>query len=217
MTTSNNENQGCLAAIFQGSRRKSDDSKAEHAPSTALQKFPYKLRDKFLSPAEFGFYKVLSSAIPSDIAILAKTRLADIVKVDRTITPYSSEARLYFNKVVQKHVDFLICQADTLKPLAGIELDDTSHQEPERVSRDELVDNVFEAANLPLVRIQVQEKYDQGEITRLLSPFWGPSASPNCPKCDQPMLIRTAKSGEHQGKKFYVCPDTKNCRTYFPA
>jgi len=217
MATSNNQNKGCLAAIFRVFGRNGDTSRADAASPQTLQKYPYQLKEPFLSPAEVEFYKVLSSVIPTDVAILAKTRLANIIKVDRTIVPYSSEARLYFNKIVQKHVDFLLCQAETLNPLVGVELDNSSHQEPERANRDDLVDNIFEAANLPLVRIQVQEKYDQEAIAHLLIPFWGSTASPSCPKCDQTMLIRTAKSGEHQGKKFFVCPDTKNCRTYFPS
>ncbi|MBL7163709.1 MAG: DUF2726 domain-containing protein [Anaerolineales bacterium] len=216
MTTSKDQNQGCLTAILQVFGRKPKPEKAKHGKSKP-QKCPYQLKETFLSYAELVFYKQLSLAVPPNVAILIKTRLADIFKIDRSIVPYSSESRLYFNKISQKHVDFLLCHADTMNPLVGIELDDSSHQKPDRVSRDELVDNIFEAANLPLVRIQVQSTYDKGEIARLLSPFWESSTPPNCPKCDQPMLIRTAKSGEHQGVKFYVCPDTKNCRTYFPA
>ena len=212
MTTSKDQNQGCIAVILQIFQRK---PKSENTQSQ--QKYPYQLRKPFLSPAELVFYTALKSVVPSGVAILAKIRLADIVKVDRSIAPYSSEANIYFNKITRKHVDFLLCQADALNPMVAIELDDSSHQKPDRVRRDELVDNIFEAANFPLVRVQVQSSYDIGDITRVLSPFWESSSPPQCPKCDQPMLIRTARNGEHQGVKFYVCPDTKNCRTYFPA
>ncbi len=215
MTKTNDQNQGCLAAIFQIFKRNPEVIEPEK--DQPLQKYPYQLRESFLSPAEFAFYKVLASAIPANAVILSKTRMADIIKVDRTIVPYSSEARLYFNQIVQKHIDFLVCQRETLNPLVGIELDDTNHSEPDKLHRDDFVDNAFEAANLPLVRVQALEAYDEGEVTRILSPYWGLESAPHCPKCDRPMLIRTAKSGEHEGKKFYVCPDTKNCRTYFPA
>ena len=32
----------------------------------------------------------------------------------------------YWNKINRKHVDFLICDDETLKPLVGIELDDST-------------------------------------------------------------------------------------------
>ena len=33
-----------------------------------------------------------------------------------------------------------------------------------------------------------------------------------CPKCGIPMVMKTAKQGEHQGKRFYVCPNYKQCQ-----
>jgi len=37
-----------------------------------------------------------------------------------------------------------------------------------------------------------------------------------CPKCSVPMEIRVANKGEHQGKKFYVCPNYKECQQVLP-
>lgn len=38
-----------------------------------------------------------------------------------------------------------------------------------------------------------------------------------CPKCHLPMIIQTPTKGENQGKKFYVCPNYKQCRQFFPV
>ncbi|WP_075063682.1 heavy metal-binding domain-containing protein [Ornatilinea apprima] len=38
-----------------------------------------------------------------------------------------------------------------------------------------------------------------------------------CPKCHVPMIIQTATNGENQGKKFYVCPNYKQCQQFFPV
>jgi len=38
-----------------------------------------------------------------------------------------------------------------------------------------------------------------------------------CPKCSVPMEIRVANKGEHQGKKFYVCPNYKQCQQILPV
>ena len=174
------------------------------------------LRETIVSPAELAFHKVLKIIIPPDADILVKPRLADVFKVDRIAIPYPSEARLYFKNIAQMHVDFLLCHVDEMLPLLGVELSDPSQEQPELLARNELMDNVFEAANLPLVRFPAQASYDQKELIRILNPLWQSHLPPNCPKCDQPMLIRSVKTGEDAGKQFYVCPDYQNCRTYFP-
>jgi len=37
-----------------------------------------------------------------------------------------------------------------------------------------------------------------------------------CPKCNLPMEIKVANKGEQQGKRFYVCPNYKQCQQVFP-
>jgi restriction system protein len=39
-----------------------------------------------------------------------------------------------------------------------------------------------------------------------------PSAVPPCPKCAEPMLRRTARSGANAGSEFWGCPSFPNCR-----
>jgi hypothetical protein len=37
-----------------------------------------------------------------------------------------------------------------------------------------------------------------------------------CPKCNLQMEIKVANKGAHQGKKFYVCPNYKQCQQVVP-
>ena len=37
------------------------------------------------------------------------------------------------------------------------------------------------------------------------------SLTPTCPKCGIPMKIVIATAGKHQGEKFYLCPNYKQC------
>lgn len=108
---------------------------------------PYRLRDDFLSPAEFPFYKVLSSLVGASLTIESKVRLADVCFVAR---PYENFA--YFNRITRKHLDFLVCDATTMKPLFGVELDDSSHDRTDRQERDQFVEDVCKVAGLPLLR-----------------------------------------------------------------
>jgi predicted RNA-binding Zn-ribbon protein involved in translation (DUF1610 family) len=138
----------------------------------------------------------------------------------------TSKHRTYTNKIDRKHVDFLLCDPKTVRPILGIELDDKSHQRPDRQERDEFVQNVFSAAKLPLVRIPVKRAYTSTELNVLLQPYLGKKdlpalplvtpqdapTVPHCPKCGSEMILRTAKSGTNQGEKFWGCSNFPQCR-----
>ena len=108
-----NNNSGCLS-IFLPFLKKKEPVQAE---------LPYRVKDDFLSDAELSFYKVLESVLGSKLAIQSKVRLADIFFVAR---PHENQS--FRNKISQKHLDFLICNPKTMRPLFGIELDDASHK-----------------------------------------------------------------------------------------
>jgi very-short-patch-repair endonuclease len=124
------------------------------------------LRDDFLSPAEFSAYKVLSSVSSTRFTVQSKVRLADIFFVARP-----NENVGFFNRITQKHLDFLVCDSITMKPLLGIELDDSSHHRNNRQERDDFVESVFQVAGLPLLRVQVQREYNTREVAAQIAPF----------------------------------------------
>jgi len=186
--------------------------------------FPYLLRDDFLSRAELSFYLVLKNTLTDRALISPKVGLADLFYV-KSNDP--SKFRTYTNKIDRKHVDFLLCDPKTVKPILGIELDDKSHQKSDRKERDAFVEQVFKAASLPLVRIKTQRSYSTKELKSILSqyieikrteaPIHSPSSEkqtviPLCPKCGNEMVLRTAKKGANQGNQFWGCPDFPRCR-----
>jgi hypothetical protein len=126
---------------------------------------PYKLRSNLLSAAEFSFYKVLETAVQKKVEIQCKVRLADIF-----YTSYGTNVS-HFNRITGKHVDFLLCDLQTMKPLMGIELDDASHSQPERKERDVFVDKVFKVAELPLLHIQAKRTYHPEELMAKIKEF----------------------------------------------
>jgi len=134
----------------------------ERKPQTV---FPYALRDDFLSKAELNFYRVLVGVVSPDVTVLTKVSLGDLFYAK---SGDSSEWRIYTNKIDRKHVDFLLCDRQTMQPLAGIELDDRSHQRADRQERDAFVDQVFEVTGLPLHRVRVQRSYALTELRALL-------------------------------------------------
>jgi len=227
MTSSTQNNPGCLSAVLQAIGLK--------PKVKTIEKLPYQLKGHFLSPAELSFYHVLSSIIAPKITVCPKIRLADIISVSRKKEYYT-----YFNKISSKHIDFLLCQADTMQPILAIELDDSSHNRQRRQERDEFVNKAFKAIGLPLVRFPAQRAYVTKDLSIYLSRIQGiisppgeetvgpPQAdpiseqdttnhpNPTCPKCSSPMVVRTVKTGEHQGKQFYGCSTYPKCRGVLP-
>jgi hypothetical protein len=183
--------------------------------------FPYHLVDEFASPAELNFFFNLKSAVGDSAQIFSKVKLSDLFYAK---TGDYGKNRSYTNRIDRKHVDFLLCDPKTLKPILGIELDDKSHQRADRQERDGFVNHVFAAAKLPLIHISVQRGYSQSELKAKLSahisgsptkneqPEQVQESSPLCPKCGSVMVLRTAKRGDNQGGKFWGCSKYPECR-----
>ncbi len=144
------------------------DEQQESVGEAPAHVFPYRMRDDFLSPAERNFYQVLRSVAGSRLLICPKVSLSDLFYV-KSADP--REYRVYTNKIDRKHVDFLLCNSETLIPLAGIELDDKSHERADRKQRDDFVEGVFAAAELALLRVRVQRGYQPQELAALLEPL----------------------------------------------
>jgi hypothetical protein len=183
---------------------------------------PFRLRDDFLSPAELAFYRVLEKAAAGQFTLSPKVNLADLFFVSR---PHENQS--FRNQIDRKHVDFLLCDPATMKPRCGIELDDSSHARRDRQERDALVDQVFAAAGLPLLRVPARAHYDAAELAASISQAASPSsettpvpstvhsraaAIPTCPKCGIPMVKRVSTKGQTTGKPFFGCPNFPKCR-----
>lgn len=176
---------------------------------------PYYQRE-VLSRAELSFYHVLRTAVGSDVALFTKVNLGDLFGVK---TKDASERQRYRNKIDRKHVDFLLCDPNQMRPLVAIELDDKSHQRKDRQARDAFVDEVFQVAGLPLVRVPAQKGYSIETVRSLLGEHLSaptadvvPAGQVQCPKCGSAMVERTVKKGEHAGKQFWGCTNYPNCR-----
>lgn len=123
---------------------------------------PYEKRTRLLTEAELAFYRVLHSATAGDWPLFAMVRLADLIQVK----PQSPSAQTWQNKIQAKHLDFVLCDPDTLEAKLAIELDDASHEKPDRKVRDAFVDEALGAAGLPILRITCAAHYDKGALRK---------------------------------------------------
>ncbi len=206
-----NEKSGCLGLILRAIGI--GPSPSDSGP------LPFRLRDDFLSPAEISFYHVLMAAADSRFTVCPKVNLSDIFFVTR---PDLNQAAR--NRISCKHVDFLLCDGRSMRPCAGIELDDSSHARKDRQARDAYVERVFETAGLPLLRFPARHSYAVSDIASRLAGCLGgsaasapvpnptdlaPSPTPLCPKCGIPLVLRHGAGGRGD---FFGCANYPRCR-----
>gem|GEM_PF-5117525 len=129
--------------------------------------FPYQINNNFLTENEKKLYYALENfGKKNNFHILSKVRLEDLLYL-----PLKTKNRWkYHNKVKSYHIDFVICDYQSLKPKIAIELNDSTHSRPDRQKRDKFIKEVFESINLPLLWMETHNFYDPNEIsTRILN------------------------------------------------
>ena len=87
-------------------------------------KTPYERQEYFLSPAEKQFYDVLLELVGEEITICPKPSVREVLRVRDDI---KRDRLKYFNWISQKHVDFVLCDRETMQILCAVELDDRTH------------------------------------------------------------------------------------------
>ncbi len=131
-------------------------------------RYPYVRSPSILIETEQRFYKALNAALKGRVIIMATVRIADIIKVHKSVPDESELYWQYFSKISQKHIDFVLVDKKTFATLCLIELDDISHLRPDRWKRDQFVNQVMEQANLPLFRFSVLPKRKRYNFSKLL-------------------------------------------------
>lgn len=132
--------------------------------------YPYEKIVSICTKTEARFYQQLIESVKGDFLIFGKVRIADLLKVRK-----GAKNRLSWqNRINCKHIDFVLCDPVSLEIRVAIELDDRSHQRPDRIERDKFVNKAFEDASFPILRIKTADQYDQKlirkTIERALSP-----------------------------------------------
>lgn len=136
----------------------------------------YVARTAVFTPAERSFLGVMDGVLPDGVSWLGKVRLGDVFVTRKGLSP--SQRSSAWNRINQKHVDFLLVRVSDFAPLAGIELDDSSHDADDRKARDAFVDEVFRSANLPLLHVPAQSAYNPAELRKQIATLIGDRAAP---------------------------------------
>ncbi len=132
----------------------------------------YRRAGPLFTPAELRFLAALEKAVAGRARVYGKVRLADVLAVKDSVS--GKHFWRAFNAIACKHLDYVLCERDTLAVILAIELDDRSHARDERRARDAFVDEALAGAGIPLLRFPVRGRYAQRELDEALRPWLPP-------------------------------------------
>lgn len=102
-----------------------------------------------LTEVEQVLYYRLVEALP-DLVVLAQVPLTAILGIRRQ---GNKGWQAQFNAISRKSVDYVVCRKD-FSIVAVIELDDKTHEKPDRQKSDEVKDSAFKAVGIEVLRLK---------------------------------------------------------------
>jgi len=145
-----------LEAIFGVSETKTD--------SKLLR---YLLKGRTMNISEQALYINLQKMLGDKYIVLSKVRLEDFIEVDSKGLTRNEWWGLR-GKIKSRHVDFLICDQNTTRPILALELDGKSHQSASRMERDNFINELYSHVQLRIEHIRVGSDFKQ-EVERINS------------------------------------------------
>jgi len=133
----------------------------------------YAKKPSVLTATEQRFLSALEKAVGDRYRILFQVRVADVV--DLKIAPYSKGRWSAFNRIKSKSFDFVLCDRQSTEPLLAIELNDSTHNRPNRIRRDELLHQICHSIGLPIIFQNTQFTYDVFELQGRIAAAIGPA------------------------------------------
>lgn len=188
--------------------------------------FQFSKREPLFTPAERSFLGVLDQCVGNQFRVFGKVRLGDLITPAKEMDNKSrTTAR---NKANQKHVDFVLCKADTLAVIAAIELDDSSHGTEKTKKRDNELESFLSSAGLTLIRFPAQRAYTLEDVRQKIEGLVGEAPVATCtaeaqipvslcPKCGSALVRKKSTKGEEKGREFMACPQFPKCRHIEPV
>lgn len=128
-------------------------------------KYKYNRKQFFLTRAEHECYDALVSAVGEKYYVFPQVHLPTIL--DNKVKGQNWRSAL--SHINRKSVDFVLCDKNYISPKLAIELDDKSHERPDRQDRDREVKRILEIAGLPLLRIENHGRFNPEDISQKIN------------------------------------------------
>ena len=112
--------------------------------------YEYRKKDCIMTEAEHKCFNALEQAVGDRYYIFPQVHLPSIL--DHKIKGQKWVSAFFH--ISQKSVDFVLCDKEKMSPILAIELDDWSHNRPDRQERDREVEQIFKDAHMPILRLK---------------------------------------------------------------
>jgi len=116
----------------------------------------YKKKEFLLNIPERKFFERIQQIIPDKYIIFPQVVLSSIISVNSSVRKFWT----YQNKINRKTIDFVIFEKLYFKPVLAIEYDGKFHNNPERLKRDNFVDEALKVAGIKIIHIKHSENID---------------------------------------------------------
>lgn len=171
---------------------------------------PYFARDRLMTRAEEKLYRLMLKSINSrlkcinkSVVIFPKIRLADIIDTHRSLD------KSYLYKIAYKHIDYTICDSESLDVITTVELDDDYHNMDSKIARDKFVDETLRYCGVQLFRVgQAIDTVTDSTISNIVD-YVISSYCPVCPVCQGIMEFKKSGRRSNYGHRFFGCKNWK--------
>lgn len=134
--------------------------KAKSQISSGSEVWPFYSKKLLSSPEQILYFRLIE-ALPENI-ILAQVQLSRFLGVKKGHNFHS-----WSNRINRMSADFVVCNKDS-SIVAVIELDDSTHDKPDRQAADAKKDKALEAAEIKIIRWQAKSMPDITSIKSAL-------------------------------------------------
>ena len=147
---------GVIVAIILAIKYFQNQQEEDDGGSRRWRGYDYKKKDFSMTRAEHQCYGALVEAAGKEFYIFPQVHLTAIV--DHKIK--GQNWRGAFRHIDEKSVDFVLCDKNYIAPRLVIELDDRTHERPDRKMRDGEVERILNGAGLSLLRLENHGSFD---------------------------------------------------------
>lgn len=125
--------------------------------------YRYNRKYVIMTEREQEFYKKLKLVCGDSILIFPQIHLSSLFFHNVK----GQNFKLAFRFINRLSVDFVLVDSRNFKTLLAIELDDSTHNEKDRIKRDLIVNDIFKKANFPLLRVD-SIKIDNEKLKQII-------------------------------------------------
>ena len=112
----------------------------------------------FMTNSEVRFFARLQEAMPEHF-IFAQVQLSRLIQ-----STDLDDAAFWFNRICRMSADYVLVDRNAQTIIAVIELDDWTHDKPERQRADQKKTKAIESAGLPLIRFDGRRMPDSKQL-----------------------------------------------------